>query len=168
MSDSSCETVGRPARSGFWRWAVLIALAIVVGLGLLVARIANATSYLSDESTTCLNCHVMTNAYATWERGSHGRFTVCNDCHVPHDSTAAKLAFKAADGMKHSYVFTMRQEPQVLRLSEGAIRVVQNNCVRCHAHEEKRNNSPREPVLWNTLQHQWLDCEFLHWGDAND
>lgn len=126
---------GKPVRSGpggGWRWAVLVALAIVVGLGLLVARIANATSYLSDNASTCLNCHVMTNAYATWERGSHGRVAVCNDCHVPHDNPLAKLGFKAADGMKHSYVFTMRAEPQVLRLSDGAVRVVQSNCLRCH------------------------------------
>ena len=35
--------------------------------------------------------------------------------------------------MKHAYVFTRRQEPQVLRLSPGARRVVLSNCQRCHA-----------------------------------
>ena len=108
-------------------------LGVLTGGAMVVARIANATSYLSDAPETCLNCHVMTNAYATWQRGSHARAAACNDCHVPHDNVIAKTAFKATDGLRHSYVFTMRAEPQVLRLSDRAVRVVQANCLRCHA-----------------------------------
>lgn len=111
------------------------ALGAAVGLGVVVARIANATSYLSNAPETCLNCHVMTNAHATWLRGSHGRVAVCNDCHVPQGNLVAKNAFKAMDGAKHSYVFTVRGEPQVLRLSAAAAHVVQANCVRCHANQ---------------------------------
>ena len=109
-----------------------------VGLAVLLARIANATSYLSDLSDdpqTCINCHVMTDAYASWQRGSHGRVAVCIDCHVPHSSIVAKYAYKARDGLKHSYVFTTRSEPQVLNLSAPAVPVVQANCVRCHSHQ---------------------------------
>lgn len=105
---------------------------VVVGMALLLVRIANGTSYLSDKPETCMNCHVMTDAYASWQRGSHGRVAVCVDCHVPHSNVVAKYAFKGRDGMKHSYVFTMRTEPQVLDLSAGAVPVVQANCVRCH------------------------------------
>ncbi len=36
------------------------------------------------------------------------------------------------DGAKHSSVFILRREPQVLRLSKGAYPVVQANCLRCH------------------------------------
>jgi cytochrome c nitrite reductase small subunit len=117
------------------RWQVgLYALAgVVVGMVLLLARIANATSYLSDDPQTCINCHVMTDAYASWQRGSHGRVAVCVDCHVPHDNIAAKYAYKATDGLKHSYVFTLRAEPQVLELSDRAVPVVQSNCIRCHS-----------------------------------
>ncbi len=46
---------------------------IAVGGAILLVRIANATSYLSDDLLTCINCHVMTDAYASWQRGSHGR-----------------------------------------------------------------------------------------------
>ncbi len=106
-----------------------------VGMVLLLARIANATSYLSDDPLTCINCHVMTDAYASWQRGSHGRVAVCVDCHVPHGNIVAKYAYKAQDGMKHSYVFTVRGEPQVLELSERAMPVVQGNCVRCHTEQ---------------------------------
>jgi cytochrome c nitrite reductase small subunit len=57
----------------------------------------------------------------------------CNDCHVPHDSLLAHYAFKAKDGLWHATVFTMRWEPQVIRLSKGAVPVVEDNCRRCHA-----------------------------------
>ncbi len=110
-------------------------LGLVVGLGVVVARMANMVSYLSDSPRTCVNCHVMTSAYATWQRGSHGHVAVCNDCHVPHSNPVAKMAFKGADGMRHSYVFTMRKEPQVLHLSAGAVHVIQSNCIRCHSHQ---------------------------------
>ncbi len=106
---------------------------VAIGLALLLTRIANATSYLSDDPLTCINCHVMTDAYASWQRGSHGRVAVCVDCHVPHSNLVAKYAYKARDGMKHSYVFTARKEPQVLELSAAAVPVVQANCVNCHS-----------------------------------
>lgn len=105
---------------------------VAVGLAVVLTRIANAASYLSDDPRTCINCHVMTDAYASWQRGSHGRVAVCVDCHVPHSNIVAKYAFKSRDGMRHSYVFTLRGEPQVLELSAGAAPVVQANCVRCH------------------------------------
>ena len=108
---------------------------VAVGLALLLTRIANATSYLSDEPGACINCHVMTDAYASWQRGSHGQVAVCIDCHVPHGSPLAKYAYKAQDGLKHSYVFTARSEPQVLGLSARAVPVVQANCVNCHSHQ---------------------------------
>jgi cytochrome c nitrite reductase small subunit len=116
-----------------WRWPILVALALLVGVGIATARASNATSYLSDDPATCLNCHVMRNAYGTWSHGSHGRVTVCNDCHVPHTNPVAKVAFKGQDGMRHSYVFTLHGEPQALRMNPGAVPVVQGNCLRCHA-----------------------------------
>ena len=115
-----------------WQVSIYILVGVAVGVGLFVARIANATSYLSDSPETCMNCHVMSDAYASWQRGSHRHVAVCTDCHVPHDNLVAKYAYKARDGMKHSYVFTMRAEPQVLELSAGAVPVVQGNCVQCH------------------------------------
>ena len=121
---------GLPRR---WQISIYILVGVALGTGLFVARIANAMSYLSDRPETCMNCHVMSDAYASWQRGSHGRVAVCTDCHVPHNNLVAKYAFKARDGLKHSYVFTMRAEPQVLDLSVGAVPVVQANCVKCHS-----------------------------------
>ena len=118
-----------------WQVCIYTLVGVAVGVGLFVARLANAASYLSDRPETCMNCHVMSDAYASWQLGSHARVAVCTDCHVPHDNPVAKYAYKARDGMKHSYVFTMKQEPQVMELSAGAVPVVQANCVGCH-HEQ--------------------------------
>ncbi len=120
----------RPVQIGVYSLA-----GVALGLAVLLVRIANATSYLSDDPRACINCHVMTDAYASWQRGSHGRVAVCVDCHVPHDNPVAKYAYKARDGLKHSYVFTMGREPQVLNLSAPAVPVIQSNCVRCHAQQ---------------------------------
>lgn len=121
--------------SGLPRWlqvSIYATAGLALGVGLVTARIANAGSYLLDDPKTCMNCHVMTDAYATWERGSHGRVAVCTDCHVPHQNVLVKWLFKSMDGVKHSTVFMMRGEPQVLELSEFAKPVVQGNCLRCH------------------------------------
>ena len=115
-----------------WQFPVVILLGTLVGLGCLVVYISNAASYLSDRPGACINCHVMASEYATWQRGSHGRVAVCNDCHVPHDNFLKKYAFKAKDGLRHATVFTLRMEPQVITLNTAAIAVVQENCVRCH------------------------------------
>ena len=108
---------------------------LIFGVLVVLVRISNAASYLSDRPETCMNCHVMTDAYASWQRGSHAQVAVCIDCHLPHDNLVAKMAFKAMDGMKHSYVFTTRTEPQVMQLSRLARPVVQANCLRCHAEQ---------------------------------
>ena len=105
---------------------------ISLGLAVVIVRISNGVSYLSDAPPACINCHVMTDAFASWQRGSHGHTAVCNDCHVPHSNIVAKYAFKAADGLKHSYIFTFRKEPQVIELSNMGLPVVNDNCVRCH------------------------------------
>jgi cytochrome c nitrite reductase small subunit len=75
----------------------------------------------------------MATQYVTWQHGSHARVATCNDCHVPHTSPLAHYTFKAKDGLWHATVFTMRWEPQVIRLSAAAVPVVEGNCRRCHA-----------------------------------
>lgn len=79
-----------------------------------------------------MNCHVMGPHYATWQHSAHRENATCNDCHVPHEPFYETYAFKAKDGLKHSTVFTMRTEPQAIKLSDEAVSVVQNNCIRCH------------------------------------
>lgn len=108
---------------------------VAAGLALLAFQVSNARSYLSDAPETCINCHVMNGWYAGWAHSSHRAVAVCNDCHVPHDCPVLTYAFKAYDGARHSFVFTMRLEPQVLQLNPAAVPVVRDNCVRCHEHQ---------------------------------
>jgi cytochrome c nitrite reductase small subunit len=116
-----------------WRPACFMMLGVTAGMGAFVFHISRASSYLSDAPETCMNCHVMATQYVTWQHSSHAQVATCNDCHVPHTSLVAQYGFKAMDGLKHATVFTLRWEPQTIRLSKGAIPVVENNCRRCHA-----------------------------------
>lgn len=116
-----------------WRIPVLITLGILIGIGLLILRISNATSYLSDNPNACINCHVMTAQFATWQKSSHARVATCNDCHVPQNNPVRTYAFKASDGLRHAYMFTFRLEPEVIRIKNAGRDVVQENCIRCHS-----------------------------------
>lgn len=116
-----------------WRPVAFFALGVTAGMGLFVLHISRAASYLSDTPETCMNCHLMATEYISWQHSSHARVATCHDCHVPHTSLAAEYGFAAKDGLWHATVFTMRWEPQAIRLSTGAIPVVENNCRRCHA-----------------------------------
>lgn len=116
-----------------WRVPSFLMLGVFAGMGTFLIHISRAPSYLVDDPETCINCHVMSTQYLTWQHSSHARHATCNDCHVPHDSLLREYAFKAEDGLRHATIFTMRWEPQVIRISERAIPVVEQNCRRCHA-----------------------------------
>ena len=88
---------------------------------------------MGDDPKTCVNCHVMTSEYNSWMHSSHREATSCNDCHVPHNNFIHKYTFKAADGLRHASMFTLRKEPEVIRIKEAGIEVVLDNCIRCHS-----------------------------------
>ena len=88
---------------------------------------------LSDDPKVCVNCHVMGPYYATWQHSSHKMVATCNDCHVPHNNILNKYFFKAKDGLRHSYIFTMRKEPQAMQAITASQEVIYDNCVRCHS-----------------------------------
>lgn len=115
-----------------WILPVIILLGTIVGVGMYIFYVSRAWSYLSDEPTTCVNCHVMKTEYATWQHSAHGRVTTCNDCHVPQDNVFKKYYFKATDGMRHSAIFTARTYEQSIRMREPGRKVVMDNCIRCH------------------------------------
>jgi cytochrome c nitrite reductase small subunit len=123
----------RIAPPKIWRVPVIVTLGVLVGLGFFILKESKAHSYLSDDPKTCINCHVMTPEYVTWENSSHGAVTNCNDCHVPHDSFLRKYAFKAKDGLYHATIFTLRAEPEVIVMHEAGRKVVKENCIRCHS-----------------------------------
>jgi len=117
---------------GKWKVPVILISAVVAGLFLFVAYISKVASYLSDDPSTCMNCHIMAPQHATWSHSSHREKTNCNDCHVPHNNVFNKYFFKAKDGIRHATIFTLRKEPQVIFIKEEGKKVVQENCIRCH------------------------------------
>lgn len=117
-----------------WRIPVIIILGILTGLSLYTLYISKAISYLSDNPTTCVNCHIMSPQYATWSHSAHRKNARCNDCHVPHDHFVNTYYFKAKDGLRHATIFTLRKEPQVIFIKKEGKKVVQMNCIRCHNH----------------------------------
>lgn len=105
---------------------------VLFGLVAYLVYASKAYSYLSDDPKVCVNCHVMGPYYATWQHSSHKNVATCNDCHVPHNNIFNKYFFKAKDGLRHSYVFTMRSEPQAMKAIPASQEVIYDNCVRCH------------------------------------
>jgi len=116
-----------------WQIVVGILLGILVGVGIYIFYVSNAAAYLSDDPETCINCHVMIPQYSTWRKSSHFRVATCMDCHVPHDNVFRKYQFKMKDGLRHATIFTLHAEPQVIRIKEEGMMVVQENCIRCHS-----------------------------------
>ena len=119
--------------SGNWKSPAALIAGTILGLLFFILYISNATSYISDDPKTCVNCHIMAPQYATWFHSSHRSVTNCNDCHVPHNNVFNKYFFKAKDGLRHASIFTMHGEPQVIKIKEEGKKVVQNNCIRCHS-----------------------------------
>lgn len=105
---------------------------ILVGGGALFAYLLRAHTYLGEDSSACVNCHIMSPYYATWMHSSHSRNATCNDCHVPHENIARKYAFKGMDGMKHVAMFLTRSEDMSPKIGDAGAQVVMNNCIRCH------------------------------------
>ena len=116
-----------------WKFIVIILVGILSGLSIYIFKISKAGSYLSDDPKTCINCHIMSPQYSTWKHSSHRQWTNCNDCHVPHNNVFNKYYFKAKDGLRHSTMFALRLEQQVIFIKEEGKEVVHNNCIRCHS-----------------------------------
>ena len=105
---------------------------VIVGLGGYTFYMSRAYSYLSDDPSACINCHIMTPYYQSWNHSSHMQWATCNDCHVPHDNIVSQYGFKAMDGLYHAAVFTVKAEPQVIRPRDASYKVIMQNCIRCH------------------------------------
>jgi len=124
-----------PPKGTKWRKTAGFLIAVIIGLGLFMAKESEVVSYMSDDPQACVNCHVMTPVYNSWMHSSHREWTNCNDCHVPHNNVFNKYFFKAKDGLYHASVFTLRMEPEVMFMREESANVVQNNCIRCHVQQ---------------------------------
>ena len=112
---------------------VLIVVALVlialVGLGLYVT---DFTAYMGNNPSTCNNCHVMDAVYESWYHSGHKLWANCNDCHTPH-ALIPKYIVKAQSGYHHVTAFISGNIPVAIRAKPSSKKVVQENCIRCHA-----------------------------------
>ena len=105
---------------------------VAAGLGIYNIYASRLLSYFGNDPSSCVNCHIMSAAYKSWERDAHSKWTTCKDCHTPQDSKLAELMFDAKDGINHATVLLMNKQPSAPRPLPAAVEVIQKNCVRCH------------------------------------
>ncbi len=108
---------------------VALVLLALVGLGLYVT---DFTAYMGNNPSTCNNCHVMDAVYESWYHSGHKLWATCNDCHTPH-ALIPKYIVKAQSGYHHVTAFIAGNIPTAIRAKPSSKKVVQENCIRCHA-----------------------------------
>lgn len=108
-----------------------LVLGVLVGLGSYTFVYAEGSSYMRNDPKACINCHIMREQFDGWQHSSHHAAATCNDCHVPQD-VLGKYITKASQGYRHSKAFTFQDFHEPIRITEGDLKVVQANCVRCH------------------------------------
>lgn len=118
-----------PSRLGI---PLAVALGFMTGIGGYTVHFAKGTSYLSSDPAACANCHIMWPQYDSWQKASHHAVATCNDCHLP-PAGLAKWLSKADNGFVHSKAFTLQDFKEPIALREVNQRVLQQNCLRCHA-----------------------------------
>ena len=111
---------------------VLGTLFFVIGLSMFTFAEAEGLSYLSDDASACVNCHVMQEQFDAWAHSSHARVASCNDCHSPHDNIINKYFSKGVNGFNHSFAFTFDTYNEVITIREFNIEIVNDSCVHCH------------------------------------
>jgi cytochrome c nitrite reductase small subunit len=104
-----------------------------VGTGGFTFVSAKGASYLSDDPAVCVNCHIMREQYDGWRQSSHHAQATCNDCHLPQDNIVHKFYVKASNGYRHSKAFTLQNFAEPIRIVPSNSKVLENNCLRCHA-----------------------------------
>ena len=110
--------------------AAALAFGFAAGIGVFTFGYAKGASYLTNDPAACANCHIMSEHFAAWQKGSH-RTATCNDCHTPHD-VIGKYVTKARNGFWHSFYFTTGRYPDPLRITERNRRVTEETCRYCH------------------------------------
>ena len=117
---------GNNRRCGKWFLPVMAFLA-----GIVVITGANLALDATDSAAFCGSCHVMSEAVWTHSQSVHAKLA-CNECHIPHDSLAAKLPYKTIVGINDVAVNSFSNVDDNIRANEKTRSIVRDNCVRCH------------------------------------
>ena len=115
------------------RWILIAAatVGILFGLGGYTFLYAEGLSYFSADPVACVNCHIMTSQYDSWQKGSHHGVAACVDCHLPIDFVQ-KYLVKASNGYHHSKGFTLQDFHEPILIKDSNSQLLQENCLRCH------------------------------------
>ena len=121
----------------------VVSLGVLGGLGAFTFGYGDGAAYLSNDPTSCANCHVMQDHLDSWMRSSHENVATCNDCHLPHDFLG-KWITKADNGFFHSLAFTTNDFHEPIQIKPRNRRVTQGACLYCHS-DYVNHMLPAEP-----------------------
>lgn len=137
----------------------LVLLFVFFAVGFYTFYNAKGTSYLSNASESCNNCHVMNEVYNEYMAGPHSRKVkgepraTCVDCHLPHNFVAKWIA-KAQSGLGHAYAFTFKLDELPTNLSatekkqkNGARKLYALSCRFCSNSYQCYNKSTCRQVI---------------------
>jgi cytochrome c nitrite reductase small subunit len=113
----------------------LIVLGVTIGLVVGVAGytfvFAKGYSYMTNNSASCANCHIMQEQFDGWVKSSHRAVATCNDCHTP-DGFVAKYMSKASNGFWHSFGFTTGRFHEPIQIKAHNKKITEQACRKCH------------------------------------
>lgn len=104
---------------------------MLAGVGVFTFDYAHGFSYLGSNPKTCVNCHIMSLQFESWEKSSHHKVAACVDCHLPHNFFLKYLA-KGENGYHHSKAFTLQDFHEPIMIKKRNAEILQENCLRCH------------------------------------
>ena len=135
--------------------ALVILLGVLGGAGAYTFVYAEGLSYVSDDPTVCVNCHIMREQFDGWQKATHHTRATCNECHLPH-SFFSKYFAKARNGFFHSKAFTLQNFEEPIRIHEWNARRLQANCIECH-------EDMVSMIRWSAgSRREELDCARCH------
>lgn len=145
--------------STFATLVLIVSFGVVIGHGLFTFVYAKGFSYFSKDPAACKNCHVMNQVYESWMKSGHQHVATCSDCHLPHDFVG-KWMMKAESGLKHGYAVTFEENPVSFSASPKSIKIVQDNCMSCHA--EYASHSTDATMKAGAPGNEPLSCVSCH------
>jgi cytochrome c nitrite reductase small subunit len=86
----------------------------------------------------------MEEQHTAWSHAGAHRRIRCVDCHLPQDNPLIHYTWKSIDGMKDVISFHTGMVPDRITLSSHGAKVLQANCVRCHAEAVSQMDTTRQ------------------------
>lgn len=112
------------------KWVAILAGLGVLGFGMMLMIKIPALGLA--EAEFCGQCHAMDEQVDTYLHSSHLQVTNCGDCHSPHALITGSM-FSAYTGTRDVYRVVTNTTPAVITTMKLSKKVIQDNCLRCHA-----------------------------------